>query len=877
MIQELQTGILDINNKYTVDFNCKQLDDIILKIIVYDKSLPADLSDYNCRLKAFKADQVPLIQNTNITIKENIIEIKASKQLTTTAGAVKAELQFINKTTLEKKSTFYINIEVVSSVLDVDGVISTPTCTILEEIDNKLDQIENIKLDIIEAVKVKNDLNLSKTDANNINNTLKITITNADNKKKEVETVINNASNKIKEVQDSTNTANSTKQAVDNSVVQANASKQALDTSKLSADNTKKEVDNSIKIADEKIEIIKNLDPEHVIEDVKNLKTKVLENTLTSITTDNTLTKLDNSENGFVHNMQIRGRTLQNVFSSKYKFPLVEFNKTVSGLMYLQSIEGNFVIDKTKTYTLISTINMKSASENWGLNLKYYDSNNKDQYLTLYSSLKGSGITHITKVINFGVLDINRFELIGVSSSSNGGDYNFIWENLMILEGDWSSKEIPPYFEGIKSVGEAEGNKISILTCGKNLVNLKKLKVTNNYNTEYTIISENEIVVKAINNDAYRMIEFELPTQLQRKQLKSSSTNIKESGNYDGAFGLYEGGKVIRFYASESNGNLNGIIRFKNIQLEEGTKDTSYEKYKEDKTEILTGNEPLRGLPNGVSDVVDFYKNELTRNVEKVVLKGDDSEKWNLGDTLTKCISFYTHLTNGVTYKPVLSDKFVFDLSSKDEEHIRQTTGGTSVIIFIEKSKLSTPDANGFKKLLKTWADAGTPLEVYYQRAEPKTEKLQIKDELQTFKDGYIQLDNAITPSTYLEYSTNIPSALGGLTKVVDKLVDDTGWIDLPLESGITIDSGLTPRYRKVNNQVFVDGSVKGIDSKNKVVGILPVGFRPTSNHYYSGFTNGFSPTAMTLASNGNISVQGNYGDQYTINNFAIICTNFMI
>ncbi|NFN13326.1 viral A-type inclusion protein, partial [Clostridium botulinum] len=71
MIQELQTGILDINNKYTVDFSCKQLDDIILKIIVYDKSLPADLSDYNVRLKAFKADQVPLIQNTNISIKDN--------------------------------------------------------------------------------------------------------------------------------------------------------------------------------------------------------------------------------------------------------------------------------------------------------------------------------------------------------------------------------------------------------------------------------------------------------------------------------------------------------------------------------------------------------------------------------------------------------------------------------------------------------------------------------------------------------------------------------------------------------------------------------------------------------------------------------------
>ncbi|NFK27628.1 viral A-type inclusion protein, partial [Clostridium botulinum] len=173
MIQELQTGILDINNKYTVDFSCKQLDDIILKIIVYDKSLPADLSDYNVRLKAFKADQVPLIQNTNISIKDNSVTIKASKQLTTTQGIVKAELQFINKTTLEKKSTFYINIEVVASVLDVEGTVSTPTCTILEEIDHKLDQIENIGEVLDEAKEVRDTLtNKTIPTATNINSKL---------------------------------------------------------------------------------------------------------------------------------------------------------------------------------------------------------------------------------------------------------------------------------------------------------------------------------------------------------------------------------------------------------------------------------------------------------------------------------------------------------------------------------------------------------------------------------------------------------------------------------------------------------------------------------------------------------------------------------
>ena len=39
----------------------------------------------------------------------------------------------------------------------------------------------------------------------------------------------------------------------------------------------------------------------------------------------------------------------------------------------------------------------------------------------------------------------------------------------MLLEGDWSNKEIPNYFEGMKSVGELEDNKIEISSQNKNL------------------------------------------------------------------------------------------------------------------------------------------------------------------------------------------------------------------------------------------------------------------------------------------------------------------------------------------------------------------------------------------------------------------------
>ncbi|MGN2370998.1 pyocin knob domain-containing protein [Clostridium cagae] len=274
MIQELQTGILDINNKYNINFSCKQLDDIILKLIIYDKSLPADLSNYNVRLKAFKADQVPLIQNTNITIKDNVITIKADKQLTTTNGIVKAELQFINKTTLEKKSTFYINIEVVASVLDVEGTVSTPTCTILEEIDHKLDQIENIGEVLDEAKEVRDTLtNKTIPTATSINSKLETNIGNASTKITEVESIISSASIKIEEVETCINNADFSKKELDLSKTNADMSKENLNAANTLAEKNIEELNKLGDVTD----LAKNVQTN--ITDIGTLKTDVENNT----------------------------------------------------------------------------------------------------------------------------------------------------------------------------------------------------------------------------------------------------------------------------------------------------------------------------------------------------------------------------------------------------------------------------------------------------------------------------------------------------------------------------------------------------------------------------------------------------------------------
>lgn len=259
MISELYTEDLDINLKYNIYLHCVQNDDVILNINVYDKSLQADLSNYTCRLKAFKSDQIPLIQNTNIDVTGNVVKIEASKQLTTTAGIVKAELQFTDKSTLKKKSTFFIEIKVEKSSLNVDGALSTPMCTLLEEIDNKLDQIENIGQVLDEAKQVRDTLESDIVVGNTTNENIVQSISDADSKKREVEISISNASDKISEVEDS--------------ITNADNSRNALDRSKEVANETKIDLDNA------NVQAEKNIEELNKLGDVTDLAAKVQTNT----------------------------------------------------------------------------------------------------------------------------------------------------------------------------------------------------------------------------------------------------------------------------------------------------------------------------------------------------------------------------------------------------------------------------------------------------------------------------------------------------------------------------------------------------------------------------------------------------------------------
>ncbi|NMF06250.1 hypothetical protein ACUH7Y_07120 [Clostridium beijerinckii] len=242
-IQDLN-ACLDLKQNLNIFAQCKQFDSLNLILSIFDNSMQADLTNYDVRLRAMKADQVPLIQeHVGMEINNNQVNIKADEQLTTTAGNTFVELQFMNKSTGEKKATFNLALKVVPSTVNINGTISTATYTLLEELENKIDQCSDFFEHIGEAIEANTNL---------INST--------------------NTANETKEALDDSNeTALATKSALDTSNTNATNTKNALDALKTDADNTKNALNTVNQTGQTLLDSLENFEDQHAdVTDISN-------------------------------------------------------------------------------------------------------------------------------------------------------------------------------------------------------------------------------------------------------------------------------------------------------------------------------------------------------------------------------------------------------------------------------------------------------------------------------------------------------------------------------------------------------------------------------------------------------------------------------
>lgn len=209
-----------------------------------------------------------------------------------------------------------------------------------------------------------------------------------------------------------------------------------------------------------------------------------------SIGTGTNIDKKDDVENSFT-DLTLNGNSLVNcikkgAFSSSSNFTILENNPIIKGEKITLTSKGNVnqvrislkpdqgMIKPNTKYTFIFDVFENKLSGK--MYLTYTNNNAVDiSYFSYQNFIEGKAtgqfkyvLTSATNIENVNCL----FRTMIWNDSVAGESITF---SVRILEGDWTNKPLPQYFEGMKSVGQDDvnGHKIEILSSvGKeNLIN----------------------------------------------------------------------------------------------------------------------------------------------------------------------------------------------------------------------------------------------------------------------------------------------------------------------------------------------------------------------------------------------------------------------
>lgn len=482
---------------------------------------------------------------------------------------------------------------------------------------------------------------------------------------------------------------------------------------------------------------------------------------------------IENSGKGYTSNMLIKGQTYQNLFKP---------SRIMSGNSY--SIEDNILVlnangtwarkvycdtnmfKKSTKYTIIVNVianTLVSTNPDLGVSLYLYDLTGigSDSISFEAGKIKKEKRVFTTKSDTINSTDL----LIEPVVQATEGTFRC---QIVILEGDWTNKEVPTEITEIESAGEKENNKISILSEGKNLCPINKFSTKQ---ARY-VITKTPIPLKP--NTYYSMSS--------NRQLNVLVTNtlidpVPDNWNQDVLYSQivsnnkgYEYGASAQCQISFLNKNWkyayittwimndNGAD-VENLMFCEGQNYFTYEPHKENRKEILLPIEGgLKSLPNGVCDTIEQRENGvyLVQRVGFIKLQGN--ENWSLIsiDTGVNTKYFFTSINNlkkgcesGLTnLYGVYTKRYGENVNNTEEQGIALYVDNSleygNLRLRVSNDKLSTKDVEG----LKTWLQSN-PLTVYYELATPIETKLDVDTvNLETFKNlTYVSSGNSIKPT----------------------------------------------------------------------------------------------------------------------------------
>lgn len=457
---------------------------------------------------------------------------------------------------------------------------------------------------------------------------------------------------------------------------------------------------------------------------------------------------IENAVEGMTTDMVVKGKTLVNVVKSNRRI----CEKGASA--HFQLIYPEL---KMGTYTVVI-----NASELTKEGITMYDMINSVQYP--YNLKTGLNIRKID------VREEGSTYAIIVGNDNVDGT-QFMLESLMILEGDWTNKPLPQYFEGIKSFGQQE-DKISILSRGKNLV--KKNSFTNDEIKKWNGSDENYYVETIAGGLKQGIVWGFIESNGDLRYELAFGNNPIDITNHKSISNTRE--KVLQYTNGSARNTLDKDYKYAVISVRKLSEDasiskamisnieTSYEPYKENKKDILI-KEPLRSVGN-IQDVLyeDNGQVKINRYVKEYTFTGDESiTKEN---TLINITRFYidTQCKNKVNTRNIICNNFNSNGTWWDRDEIGMYWDiSIQGRLWFHIPKTEFNDVESFRNFLKT-----NPTTIVYQLAEPTTEIVEnyVDIDLKTFNEKtYVSFENAISGTSSFKAPVNAAATISRLNR----------------------------------------------------------------------------------------------------------------
>ena len=513
-----------------------------------------------------------------------------------------------------------------------------------------------------------------------------------------------------------------------------------------------------------------------------------LENTenIFSVGTGSGVDKKADVENSFT-DVEIKGTTLVNIYGKGFSDianisngagEIVDdgYYKLVANGSYRNAFlkKGKFPMKPSTVYTVVMFVRKETlvGSKQFILSDGASDSPFKDSRI----DLNGIG-TYTKKVTTLSDFDSTKCGFRGyIPPQTTSGELEF---KVMLLEGDWTNKPLPEYFEGLKSVGEVEGNEIEVLSRNKNEVKLTELTYNlvdnnfKNYNANLFIGSK----TFSYRYD-YEIISIDTERDSFYTNLAGSNINSPNQLNTDFDITLinqrlYNGAKGTVVVNNISNNMFHTLMdircirtltpvtmtyKITNFALYFSDNADTYIPYMENKKEISL-NEPLRGLSNGTKDTIEKINGEwkIVRRCGEVILNG--TESWSeYGSQELENSRYYYYNFGGVKSSSIICNILPVNspdadgMWSNDIEGIAYKLGNKCFRIRLSKLKAST--LNEFKQWLTQ-----NPVKLIYELETPIIEDIEPLT-LQCWKNGTISIDEVLPVESTHTVALNKPAQI---------------------------------------------------------------------------------------------------------------------